>query len=139
MGLKSKRPTTDYDRIQALDLDQISVTSSEFSDSCGSPWRASSDETLVTVDSMDDMPRGRLGSFHLRRGIGGIRGVGRGDANEVNSDSGYGDRRRLKYQLSDKGLQVRRFCYLSLTFYNTSMGVRTWKQRRRHLPPLPGF
>lgn len=116
MGLKSKRLTTDYDRIQALDLDQISVTSSEFSYSCGSPWRASSDETLVTVDSMDDMPRGRLGSFHLRQGIGGVKGVGRGDANDFNSDSGYGERRRLKCQASDKGPLVKRFYYLPETF-----------------------
>lgn len=108
MGLKSKRPTTDFDRVQALDLDRISVTSSEFSDSCGSPWRASSDETLVTVDSSDDMRRGRAGSFHLRREIDRVRGVGRGgDANDLNSDSGYGDRRRLKFQSSDKGPLVR--------------------------------
>ena len=127
MGLKSKRPTTDFDRVQALDLDRISVTSSEFSDSCGSPWRASSDETLVTVDSSDDMRRGRAGSFHLRREIDRVRGVGRGgDANDLNSDSGYGDRRRLKFQSSDKGPLVRDSA-ISQKRFKTCMDFRSPK------------
>lgn len=98
----SKRLASESDRIRALDLDQLSVaSSSDFSgSSASSSWRASSDETLVTSDSRED--GGTTGgpaaaSFQFRRKARlGDGGGGADDPDEVNSDSGYGDRWRLR-------------------------------------------
>lgn len=107
------------DRIRALDLDQLSVaSSSDFSGSSSSSWRASSDETLVTSDSRDGEGRGgkaggpaASASFQFRRRARLAGGGGADDPDEVNSDSGYGDRWRLKAMNCGKISPVERLFY----------------------------